>query len=255
MCNRPTLWILVSFVFIVLADASAQAQPENKSSRSRHTMAKRSRVQLAFGKSVQNELKLSEEQQIVISDLNRHVQDETTKLHQLARFQKIEMPELFARLAKQNADASTQLQTLLNEQQRTRLDELFVQINDSAALNDEQVVNNLGLSDTQRSTLNEARQENSETLRAAFPTFREMTKEQQKAKFDSLQKENRERLLAVLTDSQQEKFETMKGEKIEFDHAEFRIRRSRTNRTRKVSKQRGAGTVLRPQLPPQGERK
>ena len=120
--------------------------------------------------------------------------------------------------------------------QRIRLEELFVQVNDAKALDDAQVADALELSTEQKEQLAQARDDNTKALRAAYPTFRSMTKEQQRETFETLQKDSRTRLLAVLTDAQLEQLETMKGEPIEFEHADFRIRRRRTNLTRNVSK-------------------
>ena len=198
----------------------------------------RSRVQLAFGLPVQDVLELNENQRIDVSEINRILKDSKTELFQQAREGKINTPKLMEGIAKLTNEAESKLQTLLDENQRTRLDELFVQINGVKALSDPNVVNALGLSDEQRELLEHSRDENTKSLRAAYPTFRTMTKEQQRTKFESLQSENRERMLAILTDDQRMQLEAMKGEPIDFDHSDFRIRRSRTNRTRNVSKQR-----------------
>lgn len=235
MCYRLSIRSLVSILTVVTLTASTLLAEPGSPGR---TMAVRSRVQLAFGLPVQDVLELDEDQRIDVSEINRILKDSKTQLFQQARERKIDTSGLMAGIAKLTSEAESKLKTLLNEKQRTRLDELFVQINDVKALNDASVVKALGLSEEQRVLLERSRDENTKSLRDAYPMFRNMTKEQKKTKFESLQNQNRERMLAVLTADQRNQLEAMKGEPIDFDHSDFRIRRSRTNRTRNVSKQR-----------------
>ncbi|MFC1757841.1 hypothetical protein ACFL2H_03615 [Planctomycetota bacterium] len=237
MCNRSTfrpriLVYVMVLVVTTVGNVRAQSMPSSR------TMAVRSRVQIAFGVPVQKALELNDDQKHDISEINRILKDEKTKLFQSARQNQIKTTELMDRLSRMTVEAESKLQALLSEQQRIRLDELFVQVNDVKSLGDARVAERLELSDEQETKLAEARDDNTKALRAAYPAFRNMTKDQQKEKFESLRKQNRTRLLAILSQQQRKQLDSMKGEPIEFAHSDFRIRRSRTNRTRNVSKER-----------------
>ena len=220
--------------FSILLTGNALAQSTPTSPRPGRTMSLRSRAQLAFGKSVQEELQLDGRQKQDISEINRLRRDVSTELYQAARHKKISMRELFSRLAKLNTDSDSKLQELLDEKQRVRLEQLFVQINDSNALTDQRVLKELGLTEDQRESVFEAKKKNTRILRRMAKEFSQLPKDDQKIQFAELQAKNRDRLFEVLTDEQRAKFETLKGEEIDFDPSEFRVRRSRTNRTRNV---------------------
>ncbi|MCA9218082.1 MAG: hypothetical protein KDB27_33655, partial [Planctomycetales bacterium] len=211
-----------TFLLVALCDISCLANESG-------AMAFLPRYQIAFGVPAENALNMDQDQIRQIAELNANLKRDTTGLFQSARHKKISMPELFLSLDKLRSTADSELERILTKDQLLRLEEIFIQVNDAKALEDAAVIAHLGITEEQRHAIDRAREQNTRSLREAYPTFRNLTRQEQRAKFESLQHANRERVISILTEEQRVAFEAMKGESIEFDHAEFRIRRSRTN--------------------------
>jgi hypothetical protein len=131
-------------------------------------------------------------------------------------------PEQRAEMAKQrverNREEKARLAEILLPHQIKRLNEIFVQQAGVAALMDEDIAGQLGVSEAQKSRLAEAQQANDtarDALMQEFTRSRESggggDRDANRAKLENLQKTNEARLLGVLTPDQQKKFEAMKG--------------------------------------------
>lgn len=116
-------------------------------------------------------------------------------------------------------EEKAKLAEVLLPHQIKRLNEIFIQQAGVAALQDEDVAKELGISDAQKAKLAEVRQANmtsmQEQMRAMFQGGggggNEADREANRAKIESLRKENDAKMLAVLSTDQQQKFEAMKG--------------------------------------------
>jgi hypothetical protein len=128
-------------------------------------------------------------------------------------------PEQRAEMEKQrlerNREEKAKLAEILLPHQIKRLDEIFVQQAGVAALMDEDIANQLGISEAQKAKLAEVRQANDETrgalMREMFQGGGDGDREANRAKFEGLQKAGEGKLLSVLTPDQQKKFEAMRG--------------------------------------------
>ena len=135
-----------------------------------------------------------------------------------------ERQKLFTEMAKKRQKVvqnyAAKLQTHLNEKQSKRLQEIEIQHKGIRALNDNSVAEALKLTKEQRkkvrTAFREQQRKQTEMFRGLFQggggDFAAIREKSQK-----LQKETETIVLAVLTDEQKKKFESMKGEKIELD--------------------------------------
>jgi hypothetical protein len=107
---------------------------------------------------------------------------------------------------------------ILLPHQIKRLNEIFIQQAGVNALQDEDIAKELGISDAQKAKLTEVRQANQEAMGAQM---RELfqggggDREAARAKMDEIRKAGDTKVLAVLTPTQQKKFEEMKGKPFE----------------------------------------
>jgi Spy/CpxP family protein refolding chaperone len=148
-----------------------------------------SKAQLASLPEVQDELKMTDEQKTRVAEIN----DE---------------------LGENNREASANVDKDLDAKQRKRLQEISIQQNGPRALNDPDVVAELGLLDEQKVKLTAAGEENSQSFEKAFA---ESGRDDWRQKAGELADEADKRLLSVLTKDQQAKFKQMEGKEFEVD--------------------------------------
>lgn len=131
-------------------------------------------------------------------------------------------PEDRARFEQQRAERAKEekarLAEILLPEQMKRLNEIFVQVSGTGALEDEDIAKEIGINEAQKTKLQQVRDQNREAFGAAM---REMFQggggggggnfEANRAKMDELRKANDAKLLAVLSPDQQKKFEELKG--------------------------------------------
>jgi hypothetical protein len=131
--------------------------------------------------------------------------------------------EEFRRAAEERAQQEREkLAEILLPNQLKRLNQIYVQVAGTAALNDADIAKELGITDEQREKMATVRIENAEAMRAQFAEFRDLEPEQRRAKVEELRKQGDEKLLAVLNDEQKKKFEEMKGEKFDLPEGALR---------------------------------
>ena len=118
------------------------------------------------------------------------------------------MQERQKRAAEQQAKAKQELAGILLDEQQKRLQEIYIQVAGTQALNDDDVAAALTLTDDQKAQMQAARDEanaqrrelfNSDDREAAFEKMAELTKQAD------------EKILALLNADQQAKFAEMKG--------------------------------------------
>jgi Spy/CpxP family protein refolding chaperone len=180
-----------------------------------------SRVQLSSLPAVQNNLMLTGEQKTKVNEIA-----EALSTARREAFQQGGGGDFAARLEqmnKLNAEHTEKLVAVLDEKQRTRLDQLFVQVNGAAALTDQNVAKSLTLTDEQTQKVSDVMAESGQAMRDAFQN-QASREERQK-----LVEERNEKLLAVLTAEQKQSFETMKGDALEIDLSQLRIGGRRGN--------------------------
>jgi Spy/CpxP family protein refolding chaperone len=174
-----------------------------------------SKAELATLPDVQNELKLTDEQKIRVTEIHDGLRDDRRALFGtgFGRFS-----EIRTKSEELNREAAKKVDELLDESQRTRLQQIFVQQNGPRSLLDPAVADSLGLSEEQKSKLAAAREENGRDFEAAFAQHGREWRQHAR----DLVAKGDERLLAVLTDEQRDRLETLKGEPLEIDMSQLR---------------------------------
>jgi hypothetical protein len=169
-------------------------------------------VVLAQLDEVEAELKLTDEQQTKAVELNDTLNEERGALFQEAAGDFDSIREDMATL---NEEIAAEFNEALDETQKKRLQEIFVQANGAAALFDEKVAAALELTEAQVEQL----YENRSASRGDFQgiDWQSLSEEEVDAKVDELIAGQDEKYAAVLTGEQPAEFEKLQGEKIEID--------------------------------------
>jgi Spy/CpxP family protein refolding chaperone len=131
---------------------------------------------------------------------------------------KEEMPNLMKMISEKGKDLQTQVDKILDAKQTARIKELSIQRRNVAALQDDEVVAALKLSDEQKEKLTAIRdstaKEQEEIVKGLLSGGGDRS--QIRTKMEALQKTVGEKSFAVLTPEQREQFEKMKGAKFNF---------------------------------------
>lgn len=116
-----------------------------------------------------------------------------------------------------------ELAKILKPDQLKRLNEIYLRVAGTAALNDSEVAKQLEISDEQKEKLGKVREEamtsNREEMRELFQSG---DREKIQARMAEIRKATDEKILAVLTDEQKKKFEDMKGKPFELPEGALR---------------------------------
>ena len=114
--------------------------------------------------------------------------------------------------------ATAQINEKLDEAQRKRLTEIFIQHNGVNSVFDPQVRAILKLTDEQMATLLIARAANREEgAKATKAILQGETRGERTARFERIWKEAEDRILVVLSAKQNEMFESLRGEELDVD--------------------------------------
>jgi hypothetical protein len=178
-----------------------------------------SRVTLAGLDQVQAALKLNDDQKSQVTAINDKLRDDRRELMQGAGGGG-DFAAMREQLDKLTNDATTQLMGHLDDAQKKRLTELYLQAAGTAALSDADIVAALALTDEQKKQLDEHQTAYNDAVRDAFQQG-----EDQQARRDrmtALRTEYDEKMMAVLTADQKAKLESLKGEKMELDLSALR---------------------------------
>jgi Spy/CpxP family protein refolding chaperone len=223
--QRTTLLIAgVAIVLAVVQTADAQQGGRRGFGRGFGTV---SEAQLASLEQVQEELKLNDEQKSKVTSINEKLRTERRELFQGANQEN--RAERGEQLAKLNAEATSQVQAALDDAQKKRLRELWIQVaGAAAALDNEEIAKELKVTDDQKRELERVSEANLQAAREAFQGFGDLSPEQRTEKLSQFRRESNERALAVLTPEQREQFATLQGKKVEIDTAPLFQRRRDT---------------------------
>lgn len=187
-----------------------------------------SRAQLATLSEVQAALKLTDEQKKLATEVVEKFNADRAELRGsgggggFAAMQE--------QVAKLTAEADAKLAEKLDDAQKKRLMEIYVQQNGTAALADAEVQKTLGLDEAAIKKLEEARNANREAMMAAMQELgQDATPEERQEKMQTVRKTADEKLLGALSADQKAAFEKLGGEKLEIDVAPLRPQRRQRN--------------------------
>jgi Spy/CpxP family protein refolding chaperone len=215
------VFIAVGSLALLLAVADTASAQQGRRGRGFGTV---SEAQLATLDQVQTELKLTAEQKSKLTDVDEKLSSQRRELFQDSN--QDNRDERREQYAKAVSEATTQVRAALDENQKKRLRELWIQVNGAAVLDDEEVAKELKITDDQKRELEQVADANREAAREAFQGLGELSQEQRTEKFNQLRRESEQRTLGVLTPEQREQFEKLQGKKVEIDRSQlFRRRR------------------------------
>jgi Spy/CpxP family protein refolding chaperone len=163
-----------------------------------------------MNETVQEALKLSDEQKTKIKELDEQFRDESRKL--------LENGGAGEGMQKLSEETSAKLADVLEDEQQKRLQGISIQLMGAGAiLADPALAKELDISDEQKSKLQDAQQANRRAMGDAFRELRDLTGEERRAKAEKMRADADKKLLDVLTPEQQEKLNSLKGEKVDID--------------------------------------
>jgi hypothetical protein len=182
------------------------------------------RAQLATLKEVQAELKMTDDQKKVATEA---VEKMTAARRELFSAGPGGDPnEMREKMAKLTAEADSTLAAKLDDAQKKRLMEVYVQKAGTAALADAEVQKALGLKEEEIKKLAEARAANQEAMMAAFQELgQDAAPEVRQEKMTAVRKAADEKLFSAISADQKAAFEKLGGAKLEVDLSPLQPRR------------------------------
>jgi Spy/CpxP family protein refolding chaperone len=174
-------------------------------------------IRLARADEVAAALSLTDEQKDKVAKINDQLRDDVQKGFESGNgFEK--MRELYQA-------AAAELAEVLDDNQEKRLMGILIQVNGAGATVDPAVAKELNITDEQKQKLEDTRREIGESMRESFRELRDLPEEERTKKAEELRAEANKKLLAVLDADQQAKLESLKGEPVKIDMAQFRMGR------------------------------
>jgi hypothetical protein len=171
-------------------------------------------VSLAQLEEVQTELKLTDDQKSKVTKMNEDLGEDRQAAREDAGQ---DFEKMRKELAVLNAQYDKEFTAALDDTQKARAQQIYLQVNGPAALTDETVAAALKISDEQKQKLEQALTDNRAKWREGFQNFQNLSEEERAKRSEELTKSRDESLLAVLDDAQKKQFEEMKGAKLEVD--------------------------------------
>lgn len=211
--SRPVNNIVVGVGSICLVVAISESASAQRGSGARLFGAIPA-VTLAQLEEVEQELKLTDEQQQKADELSEELNTARREAFQNAADDFDKAREDVSKLYR---DFTAKFNASLEEHQQKRLREIFIQVNGPIVLTVETIADELMLSDEQKAKLEDAAADSQSEVFDSFQDFRNMTDEERGKKVQELIESRDKSLLAVVTEEQKEKFEQLKGEKLEVD--------------------------------------
>ncbi len=114
----------------------------------------------------------------------------------------------------------------LDESQKTRLTQIFVQVNGSNSLLDSAVQASLKVTEEQGKKLKDASNASREAMMSAFGSLQGASAEERQSKMEELQKSASEKLFACISSEQKAEFEKLGGVKLTLDTSPLFPRRN-----------------------------
>ena len=205
--------------FILLALTALAVANNEAAAQMRRSPFGTSRVSLATLEPVQGELKLSDEQKKLADELHDQLNEDRREVVQNGGG---DFEAMSKEVEELDAKATATFTEKLDDTQKQRLTEIYVQANGPNALADAAVIEILKISDEQQGKLDDVRQSNREDFFDAFQDFQGMSDEERRETMNKLREDADTRLLAALTEEQREGFEKLAGKEVDFDLAELR---------------------------------
>jgi hypothetical protein len=169
-------------------------------------------VALAQLPEVEKDVKLTDDQKTKTLDLFDKLNEERGALFQDAAG---DFDSIREEMAKLNSDIAKEFNEALDEGQRKRIAEIYIQANGGAALTDSDIATALKLTEEQQEKLADLRASSREAFQGV--DWQSLGEEEAEKKVDEVIAEQNKGYVAVLTPEQAAEFEKMQGAKLEID--------------------------------------
>ncbi|MEX0677897.1 MAG: hypothetical protein WD063_12525 [Pirellulales bacterium] len=216
---RPWLVAGSAVALAVSVAASAQAQFP----RGMRFPASLQDVFMLRNEAVRKELNVNDEQQAVLASLAAKLQQDAFEiisgLQDLTpEEQKEAMADVMKMVAEKGKEVKQQVDGILDKTQIERFKELSLQSRGAQALEDDEMVAALEITDEQKKQLAGIREDGMQAVQEAFQKLRGGGSDQGDIRKKIMEMRNRlsDKALTVLTPEQREQFEKMKGAKFDF---------------------------------------
>jgi Spy/CpxP family protein refolding chaperone len=216
------VWTIAALALVVATAQVAEAQREGGRRGGRGFGGRGgmfgpiSAVQLvAEAEEVQAALNLTDEQKTKVEEINDQLREDRRDLFSQGGDFREDMQKL-------NAEASTKLTEVLDENQQKRLMGIQIQVNGAESLFDAAIAKELSVTDEQKEKLEGIRDENRQAMMDAREEFQDLSREEVREKAQEMRAEADKKLLAALDSDQQSKYEALKGDPVEVDRSQFR---------------------------------
>jgi hypothetical protein len=203
-----------SLTMLALLASTASAQESGRRGRGFGRLFVIPKVALARVEEVRAELKLNDEQAKKLDALNDELSEGNRTVFEDAQGDWNKVREGMTKLAR---EVNAKLDEVLDDAQQTRLQEVYVQVNGTGALQDESVAAALKLTAEQTKQLQEVRDASRQSFMDAG--LRDLDEEARTKKIEELTKDRDDKTLAVLTDDQRAALDKMKGVELKIDPA------------------------------------
>ncbi len=159
-------------------------------------------------KSVQEELKLTDEQVKQVNDLTAKLREANAGGRDLSREERVK------RFTESRATSRKAIESILNEEQRQRLEQISLQLAGPAALSSPGIAEKLNLTDEQQKAIKEIQSSNQDEVRSLLRDA-EGNRGEAFRKIQAARQTTQEKLQGLLTEAQKNKWQELIGAKFE----------------------------------------
>jgi len=203
--KKLSQWVLALVVIAGIASVCEAQQGRQGRQRGGRGFGGSNSVNLLTQKSVQEDLKLSEDQ---VSQIQQLLEKQRASFGELRN---LDREERRTRLEEQTKANQTAINNILNETQRTRLEQISLQLRGPQGLASDDIAAKLQLTDAQKQEINAINEDSRREMRELFQGGRDGDREAARTKLAELREFTNEKLLAVLTDAQRAKWDELTG--------------------------------------------
>ena len=180
----------------------------------------RTRYELATLPEVQGELKLNDEQKKLATEQLAKMREKRAAMFQAGGGGGGQDGR--TELAKMNTEMDAVFVEKLNDTQKSRMNGLIAQVNGGAAVLDSAIAKAMELSDELIGKLKSVNDSNQTARREAMSGFQDMSPEQRTEAFAKLTASENKSLMALLSEAQAKKLESIKGAALTIDQTPLR---------------------------------
>lgn len=218
MKSKKLLILSASLLSLLLGGSTAMAQRGGGTPPGPQQF---SRFQLATLPEVQSEIGLDDSMKKSATEMLEKMREEQRSLMQGGGEDR---QAAMAKVIDMRKKLDGEFVAKLDEKQKSRLTGIMVQVVGASSLMDAEVQTVLGVTDDQKKALAEAQTKNREATRESMQGLRDLSPEERNEQMAKMRTESDKVLLAVLTEEQKSKMETLKGAELKVDVSSLRGR-------------------------------